>query len=133
MNILNSKLSHGHSNHFFKKTAVSCIPKSIRLNCSVSANYGAIALGCIFGNVLGKTLLSTQRDTFKTSEMQYDFMQNSSTVTCSNMVIETIEYYGSCNSFANRYIKSFRSTLSPQAIQYSLAKRSMSFNFKITV
>ena len=55
-------------------------------------------MSCIFGKVLDKTLLNTQRDIFKTSEMQYGFKQNSSTVTCSSMVIETIEYYVSCNS-----------------------------------
>ena len=44
---------------------------------------------CIFGKVLDKTLLNTQRNTFNTGDIQFGFKQNSSTVICS-MVIETI-------------------------------------------
>ena len=65
----------------------------IRHQISVSVNYRAITHSCIFGKVLDKALLNTQRDTFKISEMQYGLEQNNSTATCCSMVIQTIEYY----------------------------------------
>ena len=74
----------------FLKATVIPIPKNIRLYCNVSSNYRDIALSCIFGKVLDKTLLNTQRNTFNTSDIQFGFKQNSSTVICSSMVIETI-------------------------------------------
>ena len=63
---------------------------NVILDCNVSSNYRAIALSFIFVKVLDKTLLNTLRITFNTSDIQFGFMQNSSTVLCISMVFETI-------------------------------------------
>ena len=50
-------------------------------NCSVFAIYRTFALSCIFGKVLDK--MSMQRNAFKTSEIQYGFKQDRSTIRCT--------------------------------------------------
>ena len=68
----------------------------IRFN--TSNNYRPIALSCIFGKVLDQTLLNTQYNSLNTSNWQFGFKQNSSTVMCSSVIIEAIlEYYMDSN------------------------------------
>ena len=55
----------------------------------MSSSYRAIALSCIFGKILDKSLLQNN----VTGNLQLSFKSSSSTVMCSIMVTETIVYY----------------------------------------
>ena len=96
--LLNCMLCHGHVPNSFLCANIIPIPKSIRLNLSDSNNYRAIALSNIFGKILDKIILSTESELLKTSDMQFGFKAHSSTVMCSTVLIETVEYYVSKNS-----------------------------------
>ena len=96
--ILNLMLVHGYIPVSFLEATVVPIPKNCKLDCSLSSNYRAITLSCIFGKILDKALLNMQNNVFNTGNLQFGFKSSSSTVMCSSMVTETIEYYVSNNS-----------------------------------
>ena len=74
------------------------IPKSIKLSLSSSCNYRVIVLSSIFSKILDKTIMSLQSEYLMTSELQFGFKEHSSTIMCSTLLIETVEYYVSNNS-----------------------------------
>ena len=82
----------------FSRATVISIPKNLRLYCTSSSNYRAIALSSIFGKVLDKTLLNRKISAFQTSNLQFGFKENSSTDICSSAAIEAVEYNVSNNS-----------------------------------
>ena len=91
-------LCHGHVPNSLLCANIIPIPKSLRLNLSDSNNYRAIALSSIFGKILDKIILSTESEVLNTSDMQFGFKAHSSTVMCSTILIETVEYYVSKDS-----------------------------------
>ena len=54
---------------------------------SVSPSYGAL-----YGKILDNIILSVQQEELKTSDLQFGYKSESSTIMCSTMVIETIQY-----------------------------------------
>ena len=91
-------LSHGYAPSSFLKANVIPIPKNLKLNISHSSNYRAIALSCIFGKIVDRLILTKQAECFATCDLQFGFKKRSSTITCSTMLTETIEYYVSNDS-----------------------------------
>ena len=55
-----------------------------------SNNYRAIALSSILGKLLGRIILSKYHDNFITSDYQYGFKKEHSTVHCTFVVNEII-------------------------------------------
>ncbi len=96
--IFNCMLCHGYAPNSFLGSTVVPIPKNIKLDLSDPSNYRAIALSSIFGKILDKIILATQSEYLKTSDMQFGFKQHSSTIMCSTVLIETVEYYINNNS-----------------------------------
>ncbi len=96
--IFNSMLCHGYAPHSFLCANVVPIPKNVRLDLSDSSNYRAIALSCVFGKILDKVTLSMEPEHLKTSDYQFGFKAKSSTIMCSTVLIETVQYYVSNNS-----------------------------------
>ena len=82
----------------FLHGAVIPIPKNTKLNLYISCNYRAIALSSIFSKILDETIMSLQSEYLMTSELQFGFKEHSSTIMCSTLLVETVEYYGSNNS-----------------------------------
>ena len=76
------------------------IPKNTNLNLSSSCNYRALALSSIFSKILDKIMMSLQSEYLMTSELQFGFEEHSSksTIMCSTLLVETVEYYVSNNS-----------------------------------
>ena len=86
-------LCHGVAPKSFLDANVIPIPKNPKLNLSDSNNYRAIALSSIFGKILDKIIIAAQSEQLNTSDMQFGFKPQSSTIMCSTILIETIEYY----------------------------------------
>ena len=52
----------------------------------------------IYGKILDNIILSVQQEELKTSDLQFGYKSESSTIMCSTMVIETIQYFTACHS-----------------------------------
>ena len=74
------------------------IPKSKRGQKCSSDNYRAIALSSLIGKILDTVILKEQCESLMTDSLQFGFKEMSSTITCTSLLIETIEYYTSNNS-----------------------------------
>ena len=69
------------------------IPKGSIVKLPDSDKYRSIAISSILGKILDHIIIVKQSDALTTSQHQYGFKANSSTVLCSTMVIETVQYY----------------------------------------
>ena len=69
------------------------IPKGSKVNLSNSDKYRSIAISSLLGKILDHIIIERQSKALKTSHYQYGFKPNSSTVLCSTMVNETVQYY----------------------------------------
>ena len=83
--------------HRFRPASFICaniipVPKGSKVNLSDSDKYRSIAISSILGNILDHIIIVKQSDALTTSQHQYGFKANSSTVLCSTMVIETVQY-----------------------------------------
>ena len=87
-----------HAPTSYLHAAVIPIPKNTKLNLSSSCNYRAIELSSIFSKILDKIIMSLQSEYLMTSELQFGFKEHSSTIMCSTILVETVEYYVSNNS-----------------------------------
>ena len=96
--IPNAMLVHGISPDSFSTCASIPIPKNRRLDLSDSGNYRAIALSSIFGKVLDKVIMNKQSKKLSTSDYQFGFKKGCSTIICSILLSETVEYYVSNHS-----------------------------------
>ena len=84
--------------HGFCPTSFICaniipIPKGSKVNLSDSDKYRSIAIRSLLGKILDHIIIVKQSDSLTTSQHQYGFKANFSTVLCSTMVIETVQYY----------------------------------------
>ena len=77
----------------FTSANIIPIPKGSKVNLSDSDKYRSIAISSILGKILDHIIIVKQSDTLITSQHQYGFKANSSTVLCSTLVIETVQYY----------------------------------------
>ena len=67
--------------------------KNKRGNKCDSNNYRAIAISSIIGKLIDTVLLKLQHDNLFTDSLQFGFKPNSSTVICTSLLRDTIEYY----------------------------------------
>ena len=68
------------------------------MKADVCYHYRAVALSSIYGKILDNIILSVQQEELKTSDLQFGYKSESSTIMCSTMVIETIQYFTACHS-----------------------------------
>ena len=69
------------------------IPKNKRGNKTDSNNYRAIAISSLLGKLFDLIVLSEQGSSLETYNLPFGFKKHSSTVTCTALLMETIEYY----------------------------------------
>ena len=100
MYLFNSIMSHGCIPESFLFATVLPLPKNSRLDLNNSNNYRAISLSSVFGKVFDKIIIEKQFEQLSTSGLQFGYKRNSSTVMCTTMLLETIEYYVSNGSAA---------------------------------
>ena len=69
------------------------IPKNKRGTKSDSSNYRAIAISSLLGKIFDLIVLTEQCKSLQTDQLQFGFKQHSSTVICTALLKDTIEYY----------------------------------------
>ena len=69
------------------------IPKSKRGNKSDSSNYRQIAISSLLGKLFDIIILEEQNHGLITDELQFGFKKNASTVLCTSLLMEIVEYY----------------------------------------
>ena len=70
------------------------IPKNKRDNASDSSNYREITISSLLGKIFDIIVLTEQYKSLETDNLQFEFKKkHSSTVICTALLLETIEYY----------------------------------------
>ena len=91
--LFNAMLLHGTIPNYFLVSILIPIPKGSRVDVRKTQNYRAIALSSILGKILDNIIITSQRNVLKTSDLQFGYKSNCSTIMCSTLVIETIQYF----------------------------------------
>ena len=91
--LFNAMLLHGTLPNDFLVSILIPIPKGSRVDVRKTQNYRAIALSSILGKILDNIIITSQRNVLKTSDLQFGYKSNCSTIMCSTLVIETIQYF----------------------------------------
>ena len=84
---------HGFAPQAFICANIIPIPKGSKASLTSSDKYRSIAISSVVGKILDHVIIYKLSDCLKTSDYQFGFKSNSSTVLCSTMVNETIQYY----------------------------------------
>jgi hypothetical protein len=96
--LFNGMLVHGFPPESFTISTLVPIPKNKSGDLCDSSNYRAIALSSLLCKVFDWIIIINQTHVLKSSDLQYGFKAESSTVLCSAMVIETVNYYNENNT-----------------------------------
>jgi len=91
--LFSSMIYHGFAPEPFIRASVIPIPKGTKASLSNSDKYRSIAISSLISKIFDHVIIIRQAETLKTSDYQFGFKPQSSTVLCSTMVIETIQYY----------------------------------------
>ena len=84
---------HGFAPQAFICTNITPIPKGSKASLTSSAKCRSIAINSVIGKILDRIIIERLSDCLKTSDYQLRFISKSSTVLCSTIVNETIQYY----------------------------------------
>ena len=91
--LFSAMLVHGIVFDDLTTSSIIPIPKGKNMNCTESCNYRGIALSSIFGKLIDQIILSRYADKLITSQHQFGFKKSHSTIVCTMVVKETINYY----------------------------------------
>ena len=91
--LFSAMLIHGVAPGGLLLSTLVPIPKNKRGNKTDSNNYRAIAISSLLGKLFDLIVLSEQGSCLETDNLQFGFKKHSSTVTCTALLMETIEYY----------------------------------------
>ena len=86
-------LSHGTAPAGLLLSTMVPLIKNKRGNKCDSNNYRAIAISSLLGKLFDTILLKLQHASLFTELLQFGFKPNSSTVICTSLLRDTIEYY----------------------------------------
>ena len=86
-------LLHGFLNEECLLSTLKPIPKNVKKSVQKSDNYRSIAIGSIFCKILDHIIIEKHNDVIESSMLQFGFKSKHSTVQCSFVVEETIEYF----------------------------------------
>ena len=89
--LFSSMIYHGFAPQSFICANIIPIPKGSKASLTSSDKYRSIAISSVIGKILDHVIIDRLSDCLKTSD--YQFGSKSSTVLCSTMVNETIQYY----------------------------------------
>ena len=93
--LFSAMLYYGYAPQLFLRSTMILIPKGGKV-CSTNADlymYRSIAISSILSKILDYVIIDQQVDSLATSDYQFGFKSHSSTMLCSTMLIETIQYY----------------------------------------
>ena len=83
-------LVHGVVPEDFRVSILVPIPNGPRVDARNSDNYRAVALSSVLGTILDNIIACTQEESMATSNQQFGYKANLSTIMCSSLVIKTI-------------------------------------------
>ena len=86
-------LTHGVSPDDFKISILILISKGARVDKSNASNDRAVALSSILGKMLDIIIIKFQKEEVEVSDLQFGYKSNSSTIMCSTLLIESIQYF----------------------------------------
>ena len=84
---------HGFAPQTFICANIIPIPKGSKASLTSSDKYCSHAISSVIVKILDHVIIDWLSDCLKTSYYQSGFKSKSSTVLCSTMVNETIQYY----------------------------------------
>ena len=91
--LFSAMLYYGYAPQLFLRSTMIPIPKGRKV-CSTNADlYRSIAISSILSKILDYVIIDQQANSLATSDYQFGFKSHSSTMLCSTMLIETIQYY----------------------------------------
>ena len=96
--LFNTILQHGIFPQEFCMSTVLPLPKNKKKALTVSDNYRSIALGSVVGKLFDIVLLRGNTSVLKCSDWQYGFREDHSTMQCTFVLNETVQYYLNGNS-----------------------------------
>ncbi len=96
--LFSSMLSHGHNPEEMLKAVLVSIPKDLKQLISSSDNYRGIALCSILCKIFDLIIIIQNSNKLNTSDLQFAFKPNHSTIMCTNILKETILYYNTKSS-----------------------------------
>ena len=88
-------LVHGAVPEDFRVSILVPIPKEPGVDALNSDNYRAVALSSVLGKILDNIIACMQEESLATSNQQFGYKANLSTIVCGSLVIETIYYFQS--------------------------------------
>ena len=96
--LFNCMLCHGHTPPALLSSTFISIPKNPKGSMTDSANYRSIALCSSICKLLDLIVIDKWRDKLVTSDLQFGFKGGHSTVLCTAMYKETVQYYAARKS-----------------------------------
>ena len=91
--LLSAMICHSYAPTSFIKCSIIPIPKGARANLTDSDKYRSIVISSLLSKLLDYVIIKQQNISLKTSDYQFGFKPESSTILCTTMVKETIQYY----------------------------------------
>ena len=91
--LFSSMLKHGYIPNDMLRCTVMPIPKNNRKSLNESSNYRGIALNSPFCKFFETIILRKCQETLETSDMQFGYKKGLSTVDCTFVVNEVVQYY----------------------------------------
>ena len=86
-------LLHGALPNDFFGSILIPIPKGPPVDVRKTQNYRAFALSSFLGKIWDNIIIISRRNVIKTSDLQFRYKSNCSTIMCSTLVIKTIQYF----------------------------------------
>ena len=86
-------LTHGIPPSGLLLSTIIPIPKNKRGNMSDSSNYRAIALSSLLCKLFDTIIIETHEDNLITDDLQFGYEKQSSTIVCTSLLLNTVEYH----------------------------------------
>ena len=97
-NLFNAMIVHSVIPSDFHLSTLLPIPKNCKKSLSNSDNYRAIAMSSVMGKLLDHILLDIHSQVLASSDLQFGFKPDHSTVMCNFVLQETVQHYVSNGS-----------------------------------
>ena len=91
--LFSAMLCYGFAPRLFLRSTMIPMPKEGRSSSSNSDHFRSIAISIILSKILDYIIIDHQAHSSITSDHQFGFKPNSSTVLCTTMLVETVQYY----------------------------------------
>ena len=86
-------ITHGYYPKELVKSTIISIPKDKSASLSKSTNYRGISLFNSINKLFDYIIIDLCGDTLSTSDMQFGYKPNHSTISCTTVLKEIIKYY----------------------------------------